>query len=156
MLSSLIKRGGIIFFIVLAISACGILDKPVESAEADESTIVKKQQKSSGEDEIFTVVEDSPSFPGGRDSLLKYIKQNIQYPESALENEIEGTVYVTFVVEKDGSLSNEKVLRGINQVCDEEALRLVRDMPAWQPGLHRGEPMRVQYNMPVKFELPQE
>lgn len=157
-MKSLLKQSGIIVLIALALSACGIFDRNTEivSAEADDTYIVEKKNENSGEDEVFTVVEDSPSFPGGNDSLFAYIKRNIQYPQSALENRIEGTVYVTFVVEKDGSLTGHRVLRGINEACDQEALRLVKNMPAWQPGLHRNEPMRVQYNIPVKFKLPEE
>lgn len=104
---------------------------------------------------IFMVVEDSPQFPGGKDSMKVFIKKNLRYPKRAKRNSIEGTVYLTFVVEKDGSLSNIKILRGIGAGCDEEAMRIVRSMPEWKPGMQRGKPVRVQYNMPVRFRLPE-
>lgn len=102
---------------------------------------------------IFSVVEQMPSFPGGDAARLKYISENIQYPLAAKVNKIEGKVYLTFVVETDGSLSNISVLRGIGGGCDEESIRMAENMPNWEPGKQRGKPVRVQYNMPIKFKL---
>jgi protein TonB len=103
--------------------------------------------------EPFTVVDQMPEFPGGRDSLFAYIAKELKYPEQAVENGVEGTVFVTFVVEADGSISNPKVLRGIGYGCDEEAHRVVKGMPNWTPGKQRGKAVRVQYNLPFRFKL---
>jgi TonB family protein len=103
--------------------------------------------------EIFTVVESMPEFPGGDATRMKFLQENIRYPQLARENGIQGTVFVTFVVEVDGSLTDVRVLRGIGGGCNEEALRLVETMPNWIPGNQRGNPVRVQFNMPVRFTL---
>ena len=105
------------------------------------------------EEEVFVVVEDDPEFPGGVDSLKAFIERNLVYPQLAKDNKIEGKVYVTFVVEKDGSISGVKVLRDIGYGCGAEAIRVVMKMPKWNPGKHRGKPVRVQYNLPIVFKL---
>lgn len=104
-------------------------------------------------DEIFTVVEEQPRFPGGEEARLIFLSNNIHYPDSAVKNDIRGTVFVTFVVEKEGSLSNIKVLKGIGSGCDEEVVRVVKMMPKWIPGRQRGSPVRVNFNLPIKFIL---
>lgn len=101
----------------------------------------------------FKMVEQMPEFPRGQDALLKYLASNIKYPESARKAGIQGIVYINYVVEKDGSLSNMKVLRGIGNGCDEEALRVVSMMPKWKIGKQRGEAVAVEYNLPIKFSL---
>ena len=103
--------------------------------------------------EIVCLVEDGPEFPGGAEALYKYLVENIKYPEQAKNDGIQGRVYVTFVVEKDGSITGAKVLRGIGSGCDEEALRVVEAMPKWTPGKQLGEPVRVQFNLPIVFKL---
>jgi periplasmic protein TonB len=105
------------------------------------------------EQEIFTIVEEQPTFPGGEEKLMEYLGKNISYPPMAKESGIQGTVFVTFVVEPDGSVTNAKILRGIGGGCDEEAVRVVRNMPRWQPGKQRGKPVRVQFNLPIRFIL---
>jgi TonB family protein len=105
------------------------------------------------ESQIFMVVEQMPEFPGGEEALYKYLAGNITYPQSAKESGIQGRVYVTFVVERDGTISDVRVLRGIGGGCDEEAIRVVKAMPKWMPGKQRSKPVRVQYNLPVKFSL---
>ena len=103
--------------------------------------------------EVFTVVEKQPSYPGGQDGYTKFLIANIKYPEEALKKAVTGTVYVTFVIEKDGAVTNVKVLRGIGSGCDEEAARVVKMMPKWNPGEQKGKPVAVQYNLPIKFNL---
>ena len=103
--------------------------------------------------EVFTVVEENPEFDGGMEGLYKYLSSNIHYPEKAKEEKIQGRVFVTFVIEKDGSVSDAKVIRGIGGGCDEEALRVVNNMPKWKPGKQKGKPVRVQYNLPIYFQL---
>ena len=105
------------------------------------------------EEEVFVVVEDDPEFPGGVDSMKTFIERNLVYPQLAKDNKIEGKVYVTFVVEKDGSISGVKVLRDIGYGCGAEAIRVVMKMPKWKPGKQRGKPVRVQYNLPIVFKL---
>jgi TonB family protein len=107
-------------------------------------------------DDVFTVVEKSPSFPGGDDARAAHFGKVMTYPESARKDKVEGTVYVTFIVEKDGSLSNVRILRGVRKDLDEVALRVINSMPLWEPGTQRGEPVRVQFNMPIKFKLSEE
>ncbi|MEE4178560.1 MAG: M56 family metallopeptidase [Bacteroides sp.] len=104
-------------------------------------------------DVIFTVVEDQPRFPGGEEARVQYMVENLRYPEEARDDGIQGTVFVTFVVEEDGNITGVKVLRGIGGGCDEEAVRVVKNMPTWTPGRQRGQNVRVQYNMPIRFVL---
>jgi protein TonB len=87
------------------------------------------------------------------EALTKYLSENIKYPEQAKKDKIQGKVYISFVVEKDGSVADAKVLRGIGGGCDEEALRVVNAMPKWTPGKMRNTPVRVQFNLPVVFKL---
>lgn len=112
-----------------------------------------EEEEDETETQIFTVVENEPEFPGGMEALYKYLAQNIKYPQLARENNITGKVYVTFVVEKDGSIANPKVLRDIGGGCGAEAIRVVKAMPKWNPGKQRGKAVRVQFNLPVNFNL---
>ena len=105
------------------------------------------------EQEIFKIVEEMPSFPGGEAKLMEFVGKNIKYPQIARETGIQGRVFVNFVVEPDGSVSNVSVLRGIGGGCDEEAMRVVKSMPKWKPGKQRGKAVRVQYMLPVNFRL---
>lgn len=106
------------------------------------------------EGKIFTIVEEMPQFPGGGEAaLIKYLQNNIKYPAMARENGIEGIVYVTFVVDKDGKVKDAKILRGKGAGLDDEALRVVRSMPDWKPGKQNGRSVAVQYNLPVNFKL---
>jgi periplasmic protein TonB len=105
------------------------------------------------EQEIFIVVEDPPSFPGGDEARIRFLSENIRYPQMARESGIQGTVFVTFVVETDGSVTSVRVLRGIGGGCDEEAVRVIQAMPKWNAGKQRGRPVRVQFNMPIRFTL---
>lgn len=105
------------------------------------------------EAEIFQIVEEMPSFPGGEEALFEYLKNNIKYPQMARESNIQGTVYIGFVVEPDGSISHVEVKRGIGGGCDVEAVRVVKNMPRWTPGKQRGKPVRVSYTLPIKFIL---
>ena len=108
------------------------------------------------EEEIFTVVEVQPQFPGGEDSLYNFIYSNLRYPQVAKDNSIEGRVFLRFVVEKDGSITNVRILRDIGGGCGQEAKRVVKMMPKWIPGKQNGKPVRVQFNMPITFKLNEE
>ena len=103
--------------------------------------------------EIFQIVEEMPSYPGGEGKLMEYVANNIKYPQIARETGIQGRVFVGLVVEPDGSISNVKVLRGIGGGCDEEAVRIVENMPKWKPGKQRGKTVRVSYMLPINFKI---
>lgn len=105
------------------------------------------------EEEIFTIVEKMPEFPGGYEALFSYLGKALTYPAMAKDAKIQGKVYVTFVVDRDGSIANVKVLRGIGGGCDEEAVKVIKGMPKWEPGRQRGKAVRVQYNLPINFIL---
>ena len=104
-------------------------------------------------DTIYQTVEQMPQFPGGEKALMEYIGKNIVYPVEAKEKEIQGRVFINFVIEKDGSVSTVKVLRGIGGGCDEEAVRAVSSLPKWKPGIQKGKPVRVSYQIPILFKL---
>lgn len=108
------------------------------------------------EEGVFLVVEDDPEFPGGLDSLTRFIKAHLRYPQEALEKGIEGRVYVTFTIEEDGSVSNVRLLRDIGGGCGAEAVRVVKLMPKWKPGRQRGKAVRTQFNLPVQFVIPKD
>lgn len=112
-----------------------------------------EQEEEEVEDEIFQVVEQDPEFPGGVEALYKFVQQNIKYPQLAKENNITGRVFVQFVVEKDGSVSNVRAARDIGGGCGAEAVRVVKSMPKWTPGKQRGKAVRAAYTLPVNFNL---
>lgn len=102
------------------------------------------------------VVEESPEYPGGMTELLKYMKENLQYPEEAIEKGIEGRVICQFTVKTDGSIDNIVVLKSIHKSLDEEAIRLIKNMPKWKPGKNnKGEVQDCKYTIPFSFKLPQ-
>jgi len=105
------------------------------------------------EDSVYKVVEKMPLFNGGTEELYSYLGKNIKYPDEAKQKGIEGIVFVTFVIEKDGSVTNVKILRGIGAGCDEEAYRVVETMPNWTPGYQDGKPVRVSFALPIKYKL---
>jgi protein TonB len=125
---------------------------PTEEVQVQEE-VKEKVIEQKVEAEVFLIVEEPPQFPGGEAALYKWLGENLKYPEEAKELGIQGRVFVSFVVEPDGSTSNAVVKRGIGGGCDEEALRIVRAMPKWAPGKQRGQPVRVQFNLPIKFTL---
>lgn len=104
-------------------------------------------------DKIFTVVEQQPEFQGGYEAMMNFIKKNMRYPASARRMGVDGTVYVSFVVSKDGSISEVKTIRGISADCDKEAIRVVSMMPPWKPGKQNGKPVFVRFVLPIKFKL---
>jgi len=104
-------------------------------------------------DKVETIVEVMPEFPGGQKALLTYLGESVIYPVIASDSGIEGVVYVQFIVEKDGSISNVEILKGIGGGCDQEAIRVIKSMPIWSPGRQQGHPVRVQYRAPIRFVL---
>ena len=132
----------------------------IESTEDDVNTEVEinfndgaPTEEETTTDEIFTVVENMPQFPGGDAALLGYISKSVKYPAIAQENGIQGRVIISFVIEKDGLVADATVVRGVDSALDKEALRVVNNMPKWKPGEQRGKPVRVNYTLPVTFLL---
>ncbi len=130
-----------------------------ESTEANDATIIdavpviEEDAGDEAEQEVFVIVEDMPEFPGGDLALRKWIADHIKYPVIAAENGIQGKVYVQFVVDRDGSISNARVARGVDSSLDQEALRVVNNLPKWKPGMQRGKPVRVSFTVPINFQL---
>lgn len=104
-------------------------------------------------DMVFDVVEVMPQFPGGQIAMLKYIMENMKYPEQAMKEGIQGRVAVRFIVEKDGSISDVKPILSVHPLLNKEAVRVVESMPKWTPGKQNGKPVRVRFNLPVMFKL---
>ena len=102
---------------------------------------------------VYDVVEVMPQYPGGQIAMMKYIMENIKYPKQIMEEGIQGRVTVSFIVEKDGRVSNVRLLRSVQPSLDKEAIRVVKSMPKWTPGKHNGKPVRVRFNLPVMFKL---
>lgn len=117
------------------------------------NTTAMAQNKKTSNDKVFEKVEDMPEFPGGEQAMMDFVGKNVQYPKEAMEKEISGRVLVGFIVEKDGSVNEVKIVRGIGGGCDEEAVRVVKAMPKWKPGKEKGKPVRVSYMMPIFFKL---
>lgn len=122
------------------------------SSEKQEG-ISEKQESRAAEGEVFQVVEEMPEFPGGMAECMKWLGQNIKYPAEAKEKGVQGRVIVQMVVEKDGTITNAKVVRGVDPLLDAEALRVVNQSPKWKPGMQKGEAVRVKYTLPIMFKL---
>ena len=120
-------------------SADVIIDEPANSTQ--------------NTDKIFTAVEQMPQYPGGRDKFNRFLVKTVRYPAGAVEHHTQGAVIVQMVVEKDGSLSDVKVVRGVGDGCDEEAIRVVKLSAPWKPGSQNGHPERVMYAVPISFAL---
>ena len=103
------------------------------------------------ESEIISHTEDMPEFPGGIDKMLQFIAENVHLPKCVIAAQVEGRSIIELVVEKDGTLSDFKVVRSLHHDCDEEAIRVLKTMPKWKPGMERGKPIRVKYTVPVEF-----
>lgn len=114
--------------------------------------VVQEEEEESAQ-QIFTVVEEMPEFPGGGGELLKFLSKSIKYPIIAQENGIQGRVSCSFTINKDGSIVDAEVIRGVDPSLDKEALRVINSMPKWKPGKQRGKPVRVKYTVPVTFRL---
>ena len=128
------------------------IKKPSEELGSGKMPMPEETPKPAG-DEIFQIAEQQAEFPGGTTELMKYIKTNQQYPEIAKKDGIEGRVFLKFVIEKDGSVSNIIVLRSIHKLLDNEAIRVVKSMPKWTPGKQKGQIVRSYFTLPVKFNL---
>lgn len=124
-----------------------------EVLKAKEVIAEPEPPKHEEENKVFDIVEQQPMFPGGQTALMKYLSEHTKYPVVAQENGVQGRVTVQFVVEKDGSISDVHVLRGVDPSLDKEAVRVVKSMPRWTPGKQNGINVRVNYRVPVLFRL---
>lgn len=153
--------------LTVVISLC--LALPVKAQSGDpqvkptkvnaDSTVISNYQDTADKDEEYGCILFNaiyPEFPGGTDSLLTFLARNIHYPEKAVKARIEGRCIVGFIIEKDGSVVDPKVVISLSPECDEEALRVVKMMPKWKPGIQYDEPIGVNYAIPIEFKLPQE
>ena len=124
-----------------------------EVLKAKEDIKAPEPPKHVEEEKVFDVVEQMPSFPGGNSALMKFLNENIHYPVVAQENGVQGRVVISFVVERDGHITDVQVARSVDPSLDKEAQRVVRSMPKWIPGKQNGSAVRVKYNVPVSFRL---
>lgn len=127
----------------------------IQDVEADATTEIVEMPpvEEEAEPDFFTIVEDMPAFPGGDAALLKYIAENVKYPPIAKENGITGVVYVSYIVDRDGSVKDVKVVRGADPFLDKEAIRVVKTLKGYKPGKQRGKPVPVQFTIPIRFVL---
>lgn len=126
---------------------------PILSVLFFAGNVMNAQENKEPENPVFFQVEEMPEFPGGHGALRTFISNNVRYPKVAQENGIQGKVYVTFVVDSDGSITNAKIARGVDPSLDQEALRIVNELPKWQPGKQRGQFVKVSYTVPISFAL---
>ncbi|HWA34570.1 MAG TPA: TonB family protein [Cyclobacteriaceae bacterium] len=129
------------------------LDVEVTEEAKVEQIVVQAEEPKEETDEIFTVVEESAAPKGGMAAFYKYVGEKIKYPAQARRMGIEGRVFVEFVINKDGSLSDVKAIKGIGAGCDEEAVRIIQSAPPWTPGKQRGKPVKQRYTLPIIFKL---
>jgi len=143
--------------VVLAlIFSISVTDRVIAQTDSEVKKVANTQEpvkKAQKEEVIFTVVEKMPEYPGGKEAMFKFIGSNVKYPSEARKNGIHGTSYITYIVEKDGKVNDVRLLRGFDKDCDAEAMRVVKMMPNWKPGMQKGKAVRVQYNLPISFKL---
>ncbi len=123
----------------------------IEDTESDEDVEIEIEEED--DEEFFMVVENMPEFPGGDLGLMRYIQKNVKYPAIAKEYNITGKVYVSFIVDKKGSVTNVKIVRGVDKNLDAEAMRVVKSLPKYKPGKQRGKSVRVMFTIPINFTL---
>lgn len=128
-------------------------DASAAQQETFVAPVVEEEKEEESAQQIFTVVEKQPEFPGGTAELFKYLSKAIKYPVIAQENGIQGRVVCSFVVNRDGSIVDIQVMRGVDPSLDKEAIRVISEMPKWKPGEQRGKPVRVRFILPVQFRL---
>lgn len=123
-----------------------------QESESEKKESVAKEVKDDSQ-KVFEVVEKMPEFPGGKQGMLNWLRENVCYPEEARKKKIEGRVIVTFVVNEKGRVVEPTIVRSVDPLLDKEVLRLIKQMPKWKPGEEKGEPVRVKFTLPVPFVL---
>lgn len=161
------KKGGLQIKIILpfilfvfAFQSCRITKEQLpQTAQVVASSPASQVQENMSEsvhesdDEVYLIVEEMPLFPGGNEGMTEFIIQNITYPEKARQNSIQGTVYVSFIINKNGKVEKPEIVRGVSPELDAESIRVVEAMPDWKPGIQRGKPVSVRYTVPMNFVL---
>jgi protein TonB len=149
------KKNFYLIALIIGMGSCSIMQKTVQQTDTAISKPLDKQNEQVEDNSLFDVqsIDTPPEFRGGNEARLKYLSKNMNYPKEARNSDIQGAIYLNFIIERDGSITNVKVIRGIGGGCDEEAARVVRNMPKWEPGLKNGKPVRVSFMMPIKFVL---
>ena len=143
----------------IADNDANVEESTIQSSEENNQAVeikyvpVEVEEEEPEEQQIFQVVEEMPEFPGGMAECLKFIGKNIKYPTIAQENGVQGRVIIQFVVNQDGSIVDPVVMRSVDPYLDKEALRVIKMMPKWKPGMQKGQPVRVKYTVPVTFRL---
>lgn len=141
----------------LLLAGCNANHSTTEQAttpdSATETTAAPADSTSLSSDSIFEVAEVMPEFPGGTQALFKFIGENLQYPQNAIDGQIEGRVVVQFVVDKEGKVGSIQVVRSVDKMLDQAAIDVVRALPDWKPGMQDGQPVNVRYTLPVNFKL---
>ncbi len=147
------KINSFLAFVIIVVVAVAAFFVGVE-IKAKKDIAISEPPKHVVEDtKVFIVVEQMPLFPGGDAALMEYLSSNIHYPAEAAKKGVQGRIVVSFIVERDGSLSDVHVLRSVDPSLDREAMRVVKSMPKWQPGKQNGATVRVKYQVPVLFRL---
>ena len=131
----------------------GTQNRTVEAVRNDIAVNTPPEPKEDVAKKVFDVVEEMPSFPGGNGALMQFLQSNVRYPVVAQENGVQGRVQIGFVVERDGSITDVRVVRSVDPSLDKEAMRVVKMMPRWNPGKQNGQTVRVKYTVPVLFRL---
>ncbi len=126
-----------------------VVDEVKEEPKQETKQVIQEEVDNT----VYTIIQKMPSFPGGEAAMIKYISENTKYPPMAKEAGIKGTVFVTFVVDREGNITEPKVMKGIGGGCDEEALRVIKSMPKWSAGEQNGKKVLVRMNVPIKFVL---
>ena len=143
----------LLLFVNARVSAQQVKPAGPQAPEIKTAEVTDVNAPKVSNDSIYNIVEVMPEFPGGTEKFMEYLSGNIKYPEEAKEKNISGRVFLSFVIEKDGSVTNVQVMKSIGGGCDEEAVRVVKAMPKWKPGMQKGKPVRVNYILPVTFKL---
>lgn len=110
-------------------------------------------EKDPKNEDVFIAVEKMPEYPGGNEAMMDYLSKNLKYPDDAAEKNIQGKVYVSFIVSKEGKVSDVEVIRGVNESLDNEAIRIVKAMPPWKVGMQGDKPVKVKFTLPIVFKL---
>ncbi|MBQ4421087.1 MAG: energy transducer TonB [Bacteroidales bacterium] len=122
-------------------------------AQGNKKTNDKSTNKNITADKVYESCEQSAEFPGGFDTMLNFISSTLEYPPQSIENKIEGRVVVKFIIETDGSISNVEILKGLDEYCNQETLRIIKAMPRWKPAEEKGKKVRQQFVIPIRFKL---
>ena len=146
-------RYALVLPLVGVLLMCTQVEKEMDQVVKGKEKLDQSLKLNQVDGEIFAVVEQQPKFEGGMEALMTYLGENIRYPAAAQKANVQGRVFVSFVVTKKGDIADVTILKGIGFSCDEEAIRVVSRMPNWKPGSQSGIPVNVRYNLPINFQL---